>query len=481
MSLRTLPRYNATPQHSLRAFLYARASRDPKKRASSTASQMLENRRECDDHGWENVGEFVDNDRSASRHARKARDEFEDMVRRVKAGECDIIVSWEASRLHRDLDTYVRLRNLCLEAKCLWSYNGTVYDMSKRTDRKNTALDAIQAEDEAEAIRDRNLRTVRLNAETGRPHGRILYGYARRYDPASGALMDQVPHPEQAPVVRRIFSDFVGGLTAYTIAKNLRAEGIKTGTGREWSDVSVIALLKKPSYAGRRIHQGTDIGTASWEALVDDLTWHTAQQIINAPGRAKMRDTAARYLLSGLANCGVCGGLIRTVANGNSPSYICDDKYCAAMVMTVMEAYVEERLVNWLGTPEAAAAFRDDSLEEELAEALAEEAALTSELDAARSAAKAGTLSVASLIAVEAGLLPRIEAAQAVTRHVSVSPVLEGLLGRSDADERWNALVLEQQRAVLREVAVITLNPAEGKGNPSMYRGRVVVRLGPKV
>jgi site-specific DNA recombinase len=472
---------SAALSRPLRAFLYARASRDPKKRASSTNDQMLENRRECSTNGWDNVGEFVDNDRSASRHARRARDDFEEMVRRVKAGEADIIVSWEASRLHRDLEAYVRLRNLCMEAGVLWSYNGTVYDMSKRNDRKNTALDAVQAEDEAEAIRDRNLRTVRLNAEKGRPHGRILFGYTRRYDASNGGLLDQIPHPEQAPIVRRIFAEFVSGLTAYRIAKGLNADGLRTGTGRPWSDVSILALLKKASYAGRRIHRGEDIGEATWAPLVDDLTWHSAQRILNDPRRTRMKDTAVRHQLSGLATCGVCTGAVRGVMSGGYPSYICDDRYCAAIRMATMEAYVEERLVTWLSSPEAAAAFRDDSLEGEVVAALAEEEALAAELDAARTAAKAGALSVASLIAVEAGLLPRIEQARVTSQQfVGASSTLEGLLGQPDADERWNALQMEQQRAVLREVATIALYPAISRGASQLYPGRIVMELGPK-
>lgn len=441
---------------------------------------MVENRRECADNDWDNAGEFVDNDRSASRHAKKARDDYAEMVRRVRAGEGDIIVAWESSRLQRDLEVYVRLRNLCHETGCLLSYNGTVYDMSKRTDRKNTALDAIQSEDEAEAIRDRNLRTVRLNAETGKPHGRILYGYSRRYDSATGELIDQVPHPEQAPIVRRIYADFVGGLTAYTIAKNLRAEGIKTATNKEWSDTGVIALLRRASYNGRRIHQGVDIGEASWPGLVSSLTWHRAQAILQDPKRPSMHDTAAKYLQSGIAACGVCGGTIRTVANDVYPSYICDEKYCAAIRIDVMDAFVEERLVSWLSKPESAEVFRIAALDDDLEAALAEHAELDGELKAARSAAKAGRLTVASLIAVEAGLLPQLAAVDERLRIKTVTPLLEGLLGQPDADERWNGLLLEQQRTVLRAVATIQLNPAEGRGNPRLYPGRIVVRLGPK-
>ncbi|MFJ9847516.1 recombinase family protein [Kitasatospora sp. NPDC101155] len=102
-----IPRHAPGPQHQLRAFLYARASRDIKGRGSSTAAQMTENRREADDRGWLIVDEFIDDNRSASRYAKKKRARFADMVDRVRAGEADVIITWESSRLQRDLEVNI--------------------------------------------------------------------------------------------------------------------------------------------------------------------------------------------------------------------------------------------------------------------------------------------------------------------------------------------------------------------------------------
>ncbi|MDX2863413.1 hypothetical protein, partial [Streptomyces scabiei] len=80
----------------------------------------------------------------------------------------------------------------------LLCYNGQVYDLSKSADRKATAQDAVNAEGEADDIRERNLRTTRLNAKRGGAHGPVPDGYKRRYDPDSGDLVDQIPHPDRA-------------------------------------------------------------------------------------------------------------------------------------------------------------------------------------------------------------------------------------------------------------------------------------------
>lgn len=471
-----IPRHSAGPQHQLGALLYARNSRGGK----SVEAQMIENRREAADRGWAVLGEYVDTNRSASRYAKKKREDFDALVERVQRGEGDVIVTWENSRLQRDLEVYVQIRRLCMETGVLWCYGGDVYDMSRRQDRKRTAQDAVASEDEVEVIRDRNLRTVRLNAEAMRPHGRILTGYTRRYDPATGDLIDQVADEEWAPVIRRIFTEFVARNTIRSIRNGLRADRILTSTGKEWSDAGIHAVLTCATYAGYRVYQGQIIGRGTWDGLISVEIWNETQAILNDPERPKMRDTSVVHLLSNIPTA-KCGGVVTCQPANGSFSYICSADYCSAIQETVLDAYVEELLLQWLALPESAAAFQDPSQDAQVEAAIAQVALLTAELEQARAAAKAGTLSVASLIAVEAGTVPRLEAARmTVQTYSAASPLLASLLGQADVDAQWDALALAKRRAVLRETATIVLNPAKRRGDPTLYEGRIVMKLGPK-
>lgn len=467
----------AAEQPKLNAFLYARNSRGGK----SVTAQMVENRRECERNGWVNAGEFIDTNRSASRYARRKREDFESLVERVRAGEGDVIVTFESSRLQRDLEVYVQIRRLCIDTGTLWCYGGYVYDMTNARDRQRTADDAVRSEAELDSIRERNLRTVRLNAEAMRPHGRVLTGYARRYDPDTGDLIDQVPDPTWAPLVRRVFAEFVAGATAHSIARGLDRDGLRTSTGTVWREAGIVAMLKIPTYAGYRVYQGEIIGKGTWKPLVDEATWQQAQAILNDPARKRMRLSGAVHLLSGIGRCGVCGGTFRAPSTPAGLKYGCRERYCATIKADVMEAYVEERLLRWLASPDAVAAFQDLGQEAEAEQAVALVASLTAELEKARSAARDGSLSVASLIAVEAGIGPRLVEAQAAAEsYTTASPVLLQLLGQDDVEARWEALTMEKKRLVLKEVAVIKLNPALHRGNSTLYEGRIVMTLGPR-
>src|SRR4051795_677977 len=210
----------------LRAVIYTRVSSDPNDRGRSVHEQEMDCRAVCSREGWEVVAVFADNDRSASRYATRERPEHRKLIRFIEDGHADVLVTWEASRAQRDLAAYARLRDLCERRKVLLSYSGRTYDMAEADDRFGTGLDALLAERESDQTRKRVLRAVRANAEKGRPHGKLLYGYRREYDPGTRELIGQVPDPDTAPVVQEAARRVLAGETPYAVAQNFNRRGI---------------------------------------------------------------------------------------------------------------------------------------------------------------------------------------------------------------------------------------------------------------
>ncbi|WP_030798859.1 recombinase family protein [Streptomyces sp. NRRL S-337] len=471
------------------AYLYGRASHDPTKRGRSVSTQLHEGRELCDRYGWPIVGVFdKDVDRSASRHRKGERADFEAMLDGIAARKCRIVVAWEASRYYRDLEAYVRLRNVCYEAGVLLCYNGTVYDLSKREDRKATAMDALQAEDEAEGIRDRNLRTQRRLAESGKPAGRPPWGYVRRYDPETGDLIDQVPHPTRKPYVIGMFKRFAAGESSYRIAQWLNSEpDAATRSGVRWDQKRVVEQLSQPAYAARRKHRGEIVGDAAWERIVDDDLFDAVQSILARPERRTQRDSRVRHLLAHIAYCGEHGDdLPKLIVHkgGSKPRYLCFLDGDTAISAPRFEAYVEQAIIEWLSSPAAVSAFQRDGedAEAEAARLLAER--LERQLSEARELA--GTfdeetgeprLSAMSLASMERNLLPKIKAAQEKSAALSlpVSPVVASLLGAPDVEAVWGGLQLEQKREVIRQVVTVRLHHAHVRGAQIIRPGRITM------
>ena len=458
----------------LRAFIYGRNSVG--KRGSSTRDQNTENRRTCERNGWTVAGEFADRGISASRYAKKEREDYQEMIKRMRAGECDVLVVWESSRAYRTLETYVELRALCESTHVLLCYNGRVYDMSDSQDRRATARDALDAESGADEIRERNLRTKRLSAERGAPDGKIPYGYRREYDPETGHLIRQVAHELQAVVVREIFTLLAAGSSVHSVKKGLNDRGEQApGKAARWIDQHVYRIAINRAYLGKRIHQGVVVGLAEWEPLVDEALFLACDVALSAREH-RARESKVKYQLSGLIDCSNCApsstatvfiGINGKRADGSYRMvYTCEVCHGVTIGQPEFDLIVESALLAHVSRPEYAAALREPhSVNLDVQEALAEVAALEAQLAEARTMASTLVdgrmeLSVASLVAIEARLIPLIEAAGKRAAASTASPILCALAG-PQAPARWAGMELSQRRIAIRELMQITIYPCK--------------------
>lgn len=470
------------PNVTFDALLYGRASRDPKKKGRSVGDQIDSGRDLCDAHGWP-IAEVFDQDvdRSASRHARRKRKDFEALLDAIQAGRGRIVVAWEASRYYRDIEAYIRLRNACMAANVLLCYNARVFDLSKSEDRQATAQDALKAEGEADDIRERVLRTTRSHAKKGLPHGRILFGYTRRYDPDTGDLIEQAEHPQHGAVVREIFERVAAGETEYSIVQDLKARGDRL-PGIPWDYYHLPSMLRNVGYKGRRVFQGKDVGEAAWPAIVPEELFDAVQAIVRNERRKTVRDWSVKHLLSGVARCGECEGRpsLRSGRARGYNVYQCSVAFDTQMREEKLDAYVEEAVVSWLASKASVAAFQSELQERRAAAARARKAALEQQLEEAREQAKkfrpdnTPMLSIAALVGIEEGLLPQIAAAEEEAQVNTAPPLVRRLIGNPQVDMIWNdELSIEQRRSVLRAIVNVDLNKARARGVRAIEPGRI--------
>lgn len=153
-------------------------------------------------------------------------------------------------------------------------------------------------------------RAIRKAATEGRPHGRIPFGYraAELWSPLGGYEKHRTPDPTEAPVVKELFARIASGDSLASVLHNFTDRGITRRDGKSLTRPSAIAILKNPTYAGYRTHQGRVISEGRQEALVSEDTYLAVREILADLDRQKTPDgNKPKYLLSGLAACGVCG------------------------------------------------------------------------------------------------------------------------------------------------------------------------------
>lgn len=450
----------------MRACIYKRVS-DDRANGRSPAEQEAESRAFCDRQGWEVVAVIGDST-GASRHSKGKRAGWTAVRDRLRAGDVDVLVTWEASRAQRDLTAYAELRDLCVEHGVLWSYSGRTHDLTNKDDRFRTGLDALLAELEADTTRERVLRAMRANAADGRPHGRRLYGYRRVYDPSSGALVGQEPHPDEAPLVRRVFAEFAAGSGCRAIARGLNDDGHRTAKGNRWTEARVRQMLRNPGYVGRRAHRGEVVSEGGWPGLVPVDLYERVNARIDAQAEQFSRMSWRPRLLSGVARCGVCGAKMTVSHFEQRRAYRCTPRSCVSRDEGRLDRYVTAVLLDRLERVDlepgddpmlTAARARVVVLEARLADAVAE--------------FTAGRLTAGTLARIERDLLPEVKAARREVRR-ALSPGVEVPSGPL-ADWWEHELSPEQRRAVVGAVIQsVTVYPT-GRGRLPFDPSKVVV------
>lgn len=474
----------------MRAAVYARVSLDPRGEGRSVSEQEAECRTWAEREGWD-VVEVITETGSASRYARstKARTRWDELANLVASGRIDILLTWEASRATRQLEEYAALRNVCAKHGVLWGYSGTVYDLTQRADRFRTGLDALVSEDESARTSERIRRASRARAVAGTPHGKLPFGYRREYDTHTGALLRQVPDeprveagaevPGTAPVAREIIRRVADGDTLYSIAADLTERGVplprpatKRHDAAAWIPTTVKRIASSPVYAGQRVHRGEVIGPAQWEALVDDETWQRAQAALEQAKAGVPRvDRSVKWLLSGIARCGVCGGPMVHHVNRGSSSYTC--KHCTKVnrLREPVDQLVVELLMRMLADIDITPS---DDEPEEITQATAELDQLQARRTAFIEQAADGSIGPATLARVEARLTPQIEKAEARLRSLR-RPARLARLDLSDPPAMWERMSIGERRALLADAVEVTIHPA-GRGRRTFNPDLIDVR-----
>lgn len=499
----------------LSALIYDRVSKDRRGDQASVESQEARNRDACDEHGWRVAEVYEDNDRSASRFARKPRPDWDRLLADLEAGRGDVLVMWESSRGDRKPIEWLNLLELCRSRSMLIHITSheRSYDMRVPRDWKTMAEDGIGNAYESEMTALRVQRDMKRHAATGKPHGKLLYGYRREYDMRTGKLLRQVidERPRAAiaggcmvsrcgplaiewftpsGIVRECAGRVVEGRSLYEIALDLNRRGVPTPRRslHGWMPAQVKEQIINPGYIGRRIHQGKDVGEAKWDAILDVVVFNACVAKLTDPSRRNQRDTSIKHLLSGIATCGVCGAAMRVVKNRGAFAYSCfrrnpqiGPSFHVSRVQPRLEAWVEDVVIARLAREDAASLWEGD--EEAAAEALRLEKEAADErarLDVFYDQAADGDLTPEGLKRIVSKVLPKIERLEAQARGLRISrlPLIDDLV-HPDPDVvrgRWEQLAMVQKREVLRALAErIEVLPA-GRGR-SKYNDWEVTRI----
>jgi hypothetical protein len=208
--------------------------------------------------------------------------------------------------------------------------------------------------------------------------------------------LSQYSHAE---VIRGIATSVESGRSLREIAKKLNSQGIpsprKSGL---WEGNAIRQMAINRAYVGRRTYRGEDIGPADWGPLIEQGTYNACVIRLTDPARARKHDSAIKHLLSGIAECGICGVPVRTLKKPGYRVYTCVSKSRVQGVHVVrhqerVEGYVLTALFHRLSDPDLLNLLAEDTAaDQQLVSLAAQVSDLEIRLNEARDAFTQGLL-----------------------------------------------------------------------------------------
>jgi site-specific DNA recombinase len=472
-----------------RAIIYVRLSEDREGAGLAVDRQEQDCRQLAASLGWPIVAVRSDNDISAS--TGKPRPDYDALLEDLEAGRGNAVLAWHTDRVHRtpvELEHYIDVcepRNIPTV-----TVKAGALDLTTPSGRMVARLLGATARYEIEHKVERQQRARLQAAGEGRwSGGRRPYGYQ-----ADGVTVIEA----EAAIIRWASEQVLAGRSLRSIAKelNARAEnlaedqlktsGLRTSTGGPWRQDTVRDVLLRGRNAGLMVHNGKVVGPAGWQRLVDEDTWRAVVAVLTDPARRTNPGAPPRWLLSGLARCGVCGSPVRSSRGRQTvPTYVCATGKHVIRNAVEADKFIVDVIAERLSRPDAADLLVRDS-RVDLPALHARKVALRSRLDGLAEAYADGAIDAPQLRSGSDRLHAQLAEVDTAIGEASRGSALKGVADAPDPVAAWRALTdLDRRRAIVDELMTVEILPAPKGRRPGWKPGEpyfdpTTIRVTPK-
>lgn len=308
-------------------------------------------------NGYQITGTYADKAITGKRETRAA---FQRLIRDAERREFNTVIAYKSNRIARNM-----LNALQFEAKMDSFGISTLYAAEEFGDnaagrfamRMMMNVNQFYSENMAEDI----LRGMRDNAMNCKVNsGALPLGYRK------GADGKYEIDPEEAEIVREIFTKVSEGMLYVEIANELNSRGIKTKYDGLWNKNSFRKMLSNERYLGVYVWRDVRIDNGVPQIIEKEL-FDTVQEKINTKSTRGRHERDGEYILTGKLICGKCGSLMTGVSgtgiNGAKYHYYacrkrndpnCDKRYVPrkeleqAVVHAVMDYLFDSETIDWM-------------------------------------------------------------------------------------------------------------------------------------
>ena len=241
-----------TVMRQLRVAAYCRVSTEEEEQQSSYEAQCTYyTDKIMTNPEWTMAGIFADEGISGT--STKNRDDFNRMIRRCRQRKIDLILTKSISRFARNtVDSLKYIRALKGMGIGIIFEKENINTLETDTELIITFMSAF-AQSESESISA----NVRWGKKQAMKEGKVNSPISRLYGYGMSDSGELVIVPEQAEIVKQIFTRIMAGDSLRMIRDALNADSIPAKGGKEWRESTVRGIITNEKYCGDVLMQKT--------------------------------------------------------------------------------------------------------------------------------------------------------------------------------------------------------------------------------
>lgn len=325
-------------ERRLKVAAYCRVSTDQEEQESSYEAQIGYYTEKINSNSeWQMAGIFADEGITGTQA--KKRPEFLKMIRLCRQGKIDMILTKSLSRFARNtVDSLKYIRDLKALGIAIVFEKENINTLETDTEMMLTIMSCF-AQAESESIS----KNVSWGIRQSFKNGNVPMQYARLLGYRKGADGNAEIVPEEAEIVKEIFSQYLDGSSMEQIADRLSKKGLTTkGSGSPYRKIVIQRILTNEKYTGDALlqktyitdcitkksrknngelpmylikdHHDPIISRADFNRVQEEMARRSAKRsIADKLTKTEQGKYSAKYALSELLICGECGSHYRRV------------------------------------------------------------------------------------------------------------------------------------------------------------------------
>ncbi|MFR1708856.1 MAG: recombinase family protein [Clostridium sp.] len=286
---------------------------------------------------WEYSGLYFDEGVTGTK--KEVRSGLLSLIADCEKGMIDLVITKSISRFCRNTTDCLEIVRKLLDLNVYINFEKENLNTGSMESELMLSILSSLAESESVSISENEKWSIKKRFQNGT--------YIISYPPYGYANIngEMVIVPEQAEVVKQIFTNTLAGKSTHTIAKELNELGVKSKKGSKWTSGTVNAIIRNEKYTGDVIFQKTYtdssfnrhtnygeqdqyLFTGHHEAIISHEVFNKANEVMSQRGKEKGNGENTqryqnRYGFSGKIRCGECGSVFkRRIHNKPSGKYV---------------------------------------------------------------------------------------------------------------------------------------------------------------